>query len=71
MWKEFVVAVVWNNPPNIPTPLARNRRDKFSQAIKAENSKIIIVVREYNMDLSRLEVMELDNNNKINELNNI
>ena len=29
-WKKFVVAVVWNNPPNIPTPFAKNKRYKLS-----------------------------------------
>ncbi len=30
-----------------------------------------MAVLEYNIDLSRLDVIELDNNNKIKELSNI
>ena len=45
--------------------------NKLSQAIKAEISKIVIVALEYKIDLSRLDVIELDNNNNINEFNNI
>ena len=46
MWKKYVVAVTWNNPPNIPTPFAKNKRYKLSYAIKADISKIVIVALE-------------------------
>ena len=36
-----------------------------------EISNIVIVILEYRIDLSRLDVIEFDNNNSINELNNI
>ena len=39
--------------------------------MKAAISKIVIVALEYNIDLSRLEVVALDKSNKINELNSI
>ena len=65
------MAVTWNNPPNIPIPLAKNNKDKLSYAIKAEISKISIVDLEYKIDLSRLDVIALDNNNKIKEFINI
>ena len=34
-------------------------------------SKIVVVVLENNIDLSRLEVIELDNSKNVNEFNNM
>ena len=68
MWNTVVVDVEWNKPPKIPIPLFKNKKYKLSYAIKLEISKIVVVVLEYKMDLSRLKVIELDNNNDINEL---
>jgi hypothetical protein len=39
--------------------------------IRVDKSKMLIATLEYRIDLSRLEVIELDNNKKINEFNNI
>ena len=64
----MVVAVVVNRPEKIPIPLFKNRKNKLSYAIKAEISKIVIVALEYNIDLSRLNVIELDKSKKINEV---
>ena len=64
----MVVAVVLNRPPKIPIPLFKNRKNKLSYAIKAEISKIVIVALEYKIDLSRLNVIELDKSKKINEV---
>jgi hypothetical protein len=44
------------------------RKNKLSYAIKQEISKIVIVALEYKIDLSRLNVIELDNSKKINEV---
>lgn len=71
MWNTPVVDVEWNKPPKIPIPLFKNKKYKLSYAIRLETSSIVIVALEYNMDLSRLNVMELDNNNKINEISTI
>ena len=71
IWKTPVVDVAWNKPPNIPIPLFKNKKYKLSYVINAEISKIVIVALEYKIDLSRLKVIELDNNNKINEINNM
>ena len=71
MWKKLVVQVEWNKPPNIPIPLFKKRKSKLSYVIKLEISKIVMLALEYKMDLSRLKVIELDNNNKINEIINI
>ena len=68
MWKTFVVAVVLKRPEKIPIPLFKNRKNKLSQAIKEEISKIVIVALEYKIDLSRLNVIELDKSKKINEV---
>jgi hypothetical protein len=59
----LVVHVVWNKPPNIPIPLFKNKKFKSSYAIKADITKMVTVTLEYKMDLSRLKVIELDNNN--------
>jgi hypothetical protein len=64
IWKTLVVHVVWNKPPNIPIPLFKNTKFKLSYVIKLDITKIVIVTLEYKMDLSRLKVIELDNNNK-------
>jgi hypothetical protein len=68
MWNTLVVDVEWNKPPKIPIPLFKNKKYKLSYAIKLETSKIVIVALEYKIDLSRLKVIELDNNNKINDM---
>ena len=64
------MAVVLKRPEKIPIPLFKNRKNKLSYAIKAEISKIAIVALEYKIDLSRLNVTELDNSKKINEVIN-
>ena len=64
----MVVAVVLNNPPKIPIPLFKNKKNKLSYAIKAEITSIVIVALEYKIDLSRLNVIELDKSKKINEV---
>ena len=71
MWNTLVVQVEWNNPPNIPIPLFKNKKSKLSYVIKLERIKIVVVALEYSMDLSRLKVIELDNNNRINDMINI
>ena len=71
MWNTLVVQVEWNKPPNIPIPLFKNKKSKLSCVIKLAISKIPIVALQYNMDLSRLKVIELDNNCEINEVINI
>ena len=62
------MAVVLNSPPKIPIPLFKNRKNKLSYAIKAEISKIVIDALEYKIDLSRLNVIELDKIKNINEV---
>jgi len=64
MWKTLVMDVVWNKPPKIPIPLFKNEKFKLSYVINKDTTKIVIVTLEYKIDLSRLSVMELDNNNK-------
>lgn len=71
IWKTFVVQVVWNKPPKIPIPLFKNVKNKLSYVINVEINKIAIVVLENRMDLSCLNVIELDNKDKINEMVNI
>jgi len=71
IWKTVVIDVEWNKPPKIPIPLFRNEKYKLLYVINPEITKIIILALEYKIDLSRLKVIELDNNNKINELNSI
>ena len=39
--------------------------------MNADISKIVVVALEYKIDLSRLKVIELDNNNKINDMVNM
>jgi hypothetical protein len=63
--------VAWNNPPKIPIPLFKNKKFKLSYEIKAAITKIVIVALEYRMDLSRLNVIELDNINMISDRINI
>jgi hypothetical protein len=48
--------------------LFKNRKNKLSYAIKAEISKIVIVALEYKIDLSRLNVIELDKIKNINKV---
>lgn len=62
-----MIDVEWNKPPYIPIPLFKNKKNKLSYVIKLDSTKIVIVALEYRMDLSRLKVIELDNNNIINE----
>lgn len=62
------MAVVLNSPPKIPIPLFKNRKNKLSYAINAEISKIVMDALEYKIDLSRLNVIELDKSKKINEV---
>lgn len=62
------MAVVLNSPPKIPIPLFKNRKNKLSYAIKAEISKIVMDALEYKIDLSRLNVIELDKSKNINEV---
>jgi hypothetical protein len=71
MWNTVVVQVEWNNPPNIPIPLFKNKKYRLSYEIKLDIIKIVIVALEYSIDLSRLKVIELDNNKAINELSNM
>ena len=47
-------------PEKIPIPLFKNKKNRLSYAIKQEISKIVIVTLEYKIDLSRLNVIELD-----------
>lgn len=63
IWNICVVAVVWNNPPNNPIPLAKELVNKLANAIKKRTNKIIKTIRLKSIDLSRLSVTELDNNN--------
>ena len=65
------MALVWNKPPKIPIPLAKNKRDKLSWVIRADKSKIRIVTLEYRKDLSRVEVIALDNRKMISKFNNM
>ncbi len=67
-WKTVVIDVEWNKPPNIPIPLFRNEKYKLLYVINPEITKIIILALEYKIDLSRLKVIELDNNNNINDI---
>ena len=58
-----------NKPTKIPIPLFKNEKFKLSYVInkyinKIVITKIVIVSLKYKIDLSRLNVMELDNNNK-------
>jgi len=55
-------------PEKIPIPLFKNKKNRLSYAIKQEISKIVIVTLEYKIDLSRLNVIELDKSKKINEV---
>jgi len=41
-------------------PLFKNRKNKLSYAIKQEITKIVFSTLEYKIDLSRLNVIELD-----------
>jgi hypothetical protein len=66
-----VIDVVVYKLPNIPISLFKNKRYKLSYVTKLAISKIVIVALEYKIDLSRLKVVELDNNNKINDVVNI
>jgi hypothetical protein len=63
-----VVEVEWNKPPKIPIPLFKNKKYKLSYEIKIAITKIVIVALEYKIDLSRLKVIELDNNSIINDI---
>ena len=55
-------------PEKIPIPLFKNKKNRLSYAIKQEISKIVISTLEYKIDLSRLNVIELDKSKKINEV---
>lgn len=61
-WKICIVADVWNKPPKNPIPLSRYVKYKLFKAKKHDIIKIVIVTREYKIDLSRLIVIALDNN---------
>jgi hypothetical protein len=63
-----VVDVEWNKPPKIPIPLFKNKKYKLSYEIQMAISKMVMVALEYKIDLSRLEVIESDNNNRINDM---
>ena len=54
--------VAWKRPPYKPIPLSRDIIFRFSRARTEEVTKIVIVIREYKIDLSRLKVTALDNN---------
>ena len=64
IWNIWVILVVWNKPPKIPTPLYKETRYKPRTLIKKEYIKTVIVNRLNNIDLSRLLVKELDNSKK-------
>ena len=55
-------------PEKIPIPLFKNKKNRLSYVIKQEISKIVISTLEYKIDLSRLNVIELDKSKKINEV---
>lgn len=63
-----MVDVEWNKPPKIPIPLFKNKKYKLSYEIQMAISKMVMVALEYRIDLSRLEVIESDNNNRINDM---
>lgn len=67
-WNTAVVDVEWNKPPKIPIPLSKNKKHRVSYEINIAISKIVIVALEYKIDLSRLNVIELDNNNIISDV---
>ena len=68
IWKTVVIDVEWNRPPKIPIPLFKNEKYKLLYEINPESTKITILALEYKIDLSRLKVIELDNNNNINDI---
>jgi len=59
---------VVKRPEKIPIPLFKNKKNRLSYVIKQEISKIVISTLEYKIDLSRLNVIELDKSKKINEV---
>ncbi len=71
MWNILVVDVEWNKPPKIPIPLFKNKKYKLSYTIKPACIKIVVVVLEYKMDLSLLNVIALDNITKIKDTINM
>ena len=68
IWKTEVIDVEWNKPPNIPIPLFKNEKYKLLYVINPDITKIVILALEYKIDLSRLKVIELDNNNRIKDI---
>ena len=70
IWNVWLIAVTWNNPPNSPIPFFKLRIVICNDIIE-QYIKIIIVTREYNIDLSRLSVTALDNSKYKREFNNI
>ena len=66
-WKNCVVFVVLNNPPNKPIPLDRKTIQLLNKTNKVEYSKIFIVNLLKSIDLSRRNVTELDNSKKSRE----
>jgi hypothetical protein len=65
------MGVAWNNPPKIPIPLFKNKKFRLSDEIRAAITNIVIVALEYSIDLSRLNVTELDNISIISDRINI
>lgn len=71
IWNKVVVHVALNKPEKIPIPVFKKKKYKLSYVIKVEITKIEIVALEYNIDLSRLSVIEFDNSSIINDNVNI
>ena len=53
--------VVKNNPLYIPIPFSKDLNARQMTAFDNENKSVIIAIRLYNIDLSRLSVTALDN----------
>lgn len=58
-----VLDVAWNKPPYKPIPLSKYVKYKLSMLSKEEYNKIMMATRENSIDLSRLELTALENNN--------
>lgn len=52
--------VAWYRPPNRPIPFSSNIRNKVCIPSKKQTAKIVIAIRENNIDLSRLKLTALD-----------
>ena len=70
MWNICVFDVTWNKPPYKPIPLSIYLIYKQTSPSIEEYSNIMMVTLEKSIDLSRLIVTALDNNNNIIELIN-